>query len=87
MAKKIKVRMTDQKNAFYLGSHVYRPGDIFEIEERYFRSDFMVKVVEPKKPAKPKVVEEPKEPEPTETVSSEAVAATVAPKVQKRKKT
>jgi len=88
MAKKIKVQLTNQKSVFYLGSQAYYPGDIFEIDEYMFRSDFMVKVVEPKKPKKPK--EEPVATEETslvEEVTSEVIAARTAPKVRKRKKT
>ena len=86
--------MTSKKSAFGYERHIYHPGDIFEIEESVFREDFMVKMVEPKKP---KVIEKPKEepveePESTEEtsvveeVTSNVIAAQVAPKVQKRKK-
>jgi len=82
--------MTSKKSAFGYERHIYHPGDIFEID----REDFMVKMVEPKKP---KVIEKPKEepveePESTEEtsvveeVTSNVIAAQVAPKVQKRKK-
>ena len=87
LTKKIKVQMTSKKSAYGYNRQIYHPGDVFDVEERLFRADFMVKVEEPKKPAKPpkeEPVEAVEEPTVTEGIS-DVVAATAAPKVRKRK--
>ena len=100
MSKKIKVQLTSKKSAYVIERQIYRPGDIFEIDETRFNVSCMVKVAEPKKTVEPpkEVAEEPEESvdlveeeilasadESEDEVVSEAVMARTAPKVRKRR--
>jgi hypothetical protein len=101
MAKKIKVQLTSKKSVYAIGGHIYRSGDVFEVEENGFNEACMVKIEKPKKKAEqPKeeteVVTEPKQDEVAEQTQEEAAKETVtpniapasaAPKVQKKRKT
>jgi len=90
LSKKIKVQLTSKKSAYVIERQIYRPGDIFEIDETRFDVSCMVKIEEPKK--KPEVAEEPfeelestEEATVVEEVTSEVIVAQAAPKVRKRK--
>jgi hypothetical protein len=94
LSKKIKVQLTSKKSAYVIERQIYRPGDIFEIDETRFDVSCMVKIEEPKKkpPKKPEVAEEPieelestEETTVVEEVTSEVIVAQAAPKVRKRK--
>lgn len=52
----MKVQLTSKVHTFRLDSKTYRAGDVFELDPKYFRVDFMNDVT----PKKEKEVEKPK---------------------------
>lgn len=54
---KILVELTRKVATFGYNGQVYKPGDVFEVDDQFFREDFMRKVTRAE--AKAKAVDEP----------------------------
>lgn len=85
-AKKIKVRLIGPKtkggvNSYFYQGKRYKPGDIFHVEKRHFRSDFM-ESLEPGAAKKPIPIPKPAEGEEVATFTVEPTEGAAAEKAK-----